>query len=103
MAYDLPEEEALLEEWAYHCFECGELGKLLNEEVEVVHMKQLERMVKVALWCILDEPSLHPSMKKVLLIRVVDIPIPPSPLSFFSFKLFLQFLSQKSKPKHGLV
>ncbi|XP_041003915.1 G-type lectin S-receptor-like serine/threonine-protein kinase LECRK3 [Juglans microcarpa x Juglans regia] len=82
--FDLPEEEALLEEWAYHCFECGELGKLLNDEV--VDKKQLERMVKVALWCILDEPSLRPSMKKVLhmLEGTVDIPIPPSPTSFLT-------------------
>ncbi|KAF5480645.1 hypothetical protein F2P56_001381 [Juglans regia] len=82
--FDLPEEEALLEEWAYHCFECGELGKLLNDEV--VDKKQLEIMVKVALWCILDEPSLRPSMKKVLhlLEGTVDIPIPPSPTSFLT-------------------
>ncbi|KAG2716298.1 hypothetical protein I3760_03G118000 [Carya illinoinensis] len=82
--FDLPEEEALLEEWAYHCFECGELGKLLNDEV--VNKKQLERMVKVALWCILDEPSLRPSMMKVLhmLEGTVDIPIPPSPTSFLT-------------------
>ncbi|XP_041003917.1 G-type lectin S-receptor-like serine/threonine-protein kinase LECRK2 [Juglans microcarpa x Juglans regia] len=76
--FDLPEEEALLEEWAYHCFECGELGKLLNNEV--VDKKQQERMVMVALWCILDEPSLRPSIKKVLhmLEGTVDIPIPPT-------------------------
>ncbi|KAG6660732.1 hypothetical protein CIPAW_03G124900 [Carya illinoinensis] len=82
--FDLPEEEALLEEWAYHCFECGELGKLLNDEV--VNKKQLERMVKVAIWCILDEPSLRPSMMKVLhlLEGTVDIPIPPSPTSFLT-------------------
>jgi serine/threonine protein kinase len=82
--YDLSEEEAILEEWVYHCFECGELGKLVNEEE--VDKKQLERIVKVALWCILDEPSLRPSMKKVLLMLegTVDIPIPPSPTSFLS-------------------
>ncbi|KAG2716304.1 hypothetical protein I3760_03G118400 [Carya illinoinensis] len=82
--FDLPEQEAILEEWAYHCFECGELGKLLSDEV--VDKKQLERMVKVALWCILDEPSLRPSMKKVLhmLEGTIDIPIPPSPTSFLT-------------------
>ncbi|KAG6722861.1 hypothetical protein I3842_03G181700 [Carya illinoinensis] len=83
--FDLPEEEALLEEWAYHCFECGELGKLVKDEV--VDKKELEKMVKVVLWCILDEPSLRPSMKKVLHMLeagAIDIPIPPSPTSFLT-------------------
>ncbi|KAE7998288.1 hypothetical protein FH972_002847 [Carpinus fangiana] len=82
--WNLSEEEAVLEEWAYHCFEAGELAKLLgNEEVD---KKQLERMIKLGLWCIQDEPSLRPSMKKVLLMLegTVDIPIPPSLDSFLS-------------------
>jgi hypothetical protein len=81
---DLPVEEAILEEWVYQCFESGELGKLVNNEE--VDKKQLERIAKVGLWCILDEPSLRPSMKKVLLMLegTVDIPTPPSPTSFLS-------------------
>ncbi|THG14750.1 G-type lectin S-receptor-like serine/threonine-protein kinase LECRK3 [Camellia sinensis] len=78
------EEEAVLEEWVYDCFQTKELGKLVgNEDVD---MRKLERMVKVGLWCIQDEPSLRPSMKKVLLMLegTVDIPIPPSPTSFLS-------------------
>uniref|UniRef100_A0A2N9G9F2 Receptor-like serine/threonine-protein kinase n=1 Tax=Fagus sylvatica TaxID=28930 RepID=A0A2N9G9F2_FAGSY len=76
---DLPENEAILEEWTYDCFERGELSKLVNDEK--VDNRQLERMVKVALWCILDDPSLRPSMKKVLLMLegTMDIPIPPNP------------------------
>ncbi|KAJ9704011.1 hypothetical protein PVL29_005341 [Vitis rotundifolia] len=82
--WSLPEEEAILEEWVYDCFEAGELGKLVGDEE--VDKRQLERMVKVGLWCILDEPSLRPSMKKVLLMLegTVDIPVPPSPVSFLS-------------------
>uniref|UniRef100_A0A2N9GUT5 Protein kinase domain-containing protein n=1 Tax=Fagus sylvatica TaxID=28930 RepID=A0A2N9GUT5_FAGSY len=60
---NLSEEESILEEWAYHCFEARELGKLASGTD--VDKRQLERMVKVGLWCILDEPSLRPSMKKV--------------------------------------
>ncbi|KAM3749459.1 hypothetical protein ACB098_05G186400 [Castanea mollissima] len=82
--WDLPEEEAILEEWAYYCFEARELSKLVSGKE--VDQRQLERMVMVGLWCILDEPSLRPSMKKVLLMLegTVDIPIPPSPTSFLS-------------------
>jgi serine/threonine protein kinase len=81
---NLPEKEAILEEWTYDCFEHGELSKLLNDEE--VDNGQLERMVKVALWCILDDPSLRPSMKKVLLMLegTMDIPIPPNPTSVLS-------------------
>ncbi|KAK8525114.1 hypothetical protein V6N13_124537 [Hibiscus sabdariffa] len=82
---NLVEEEAVLEEWVYRCFEARELGKLLAGD-EVVEEKQLERMVRVGLWCVLDEPTLRPSMKKVLLMLegTVDIPIPPSPTSFLA-------------------
>ncbi|KAM7523558.1 hypothetical protein LguiA_013460 [Lonicera macranthoides] len=64
--------------------ESGELGKIVGEEV--VDKRKIDRMVKVGLWCIQDEPSIRPSMKKVLLMLegTVDIPIPPSPTSFLS-------------------
>ncbi|XWS29411.1 hypothetical protein CRYUN_Cryun24cG0027300 [Craigia yunnanensis] len=82
--WSLHEEEAVLEEWVYHCFQAGELQKLV-EDAEEVDEKQLERMVRVGLWCILEEPTLRPSMKKVLLMLegTVEIPVPPSPTSFF--------------------
>ncbi|KAK2656275.1 hypothetical protein Ddye_009327 [Dipteronia dyeriana] len=82
--HSLPEDQVVLEEWVYECFEGGELGRLVGDgEVEP---KELERTIKVALWCILDEPSLRPSMKKVLLMLegTVDIPTPPNPNSFMS-------------------
>ncbi|XVF14962.1 hypothetical protein REPUB_Repub09cG0106500 [Reevesia pubescens] len=81
--WSLLEEEAVLEEWVYNCFEAGEVRKLVGDED--VDEKQLERMVRVGLWCILDEPTLRPSMKKVLLMLegTVEIPVPPSPTSFF--------------------
>ena len=82
--WSISEEEAILEEWVYNCFESGEVCKLVGDEE--VDKRQLDRMVKVGLWCVLDEPSLRPSMKKVLLMLegTVDIPVPPSPVSFLS-------------------
>ncbi|GMN71838.1 hypothetical protein TIFTF001_054158 [Ficus carica] len=52
-------------------------------------MRQLERMIKVALWCIQDEPSMRPTMNKVLLMLegTVEIPIPPNP-EFFSAQVY---------------
>ncbi|KAK3419198.1 hypothetical protein EUGRSUZ_H04927, partial [Eucalyptus grandis] len=79
--WKLPDEEAVLEEWVHNCFRAGELEKLVDDEL--MDRRQLGRMVKVGLWCILEEPSLRPSMKKVLLMLegTVDIPIPPYPSS----------------------
>nr|XP_027074513.1 G-type lectin S-receptor-like serine/threonine-protein kinase LECRK3 [Coffea arabica] len=80
-----PEEQSILEVWAYDCFMDGELHKLVGEE-EAVDMTKLERMIRIALWCIQNEPTLRPSMKKVVLMLegTVDVPVPPSPDSFFS-------------------
>ncbi|KAK1371552.1 Receptor-like serine/threonine-protein kinase [Heracleum sosnowskyi] len=81
---NLSEEEAVLVEWVDQCFENNELDKLIMDEE--TDKKKFERMVKVGLWCILDEPSLRPSMKKVLLMLegTVDIPTPPSLSSYLS-------------------
>ncbi|KAL3653401.1 hypothetical protein CASFOL_003082 [Castilleja foliolosa] len=80
----LSEDEAILEEWVYSCYEAGEIGKLVSDEE--VDKRKLGRMVKIGIWCIQDEPSFRPSMKKVLLMLegTVEIPVPPSPTSFFS-------------------
>nr|GME21660.1 G-type lectin S-receptor-like serine/threonine-protein kinase LECRK3 [Ipomoea batatas] len=77
-------KKAVLEEWVYNCFEAGEVSKVVGEEE--VEKRQVERMVRISLWCIQEEPSLRPSMKKVLLMLegTVDIPVPPSPTSFLS-------------------
>ncbi|KAK6125610.1 hypothetical protein DH2020_040646 [Rehmannia glutinosa] len=82
--WKVSEDEAILEEWVYNCYEAGEIGKLVGDEI--VDNKKLERMVKIGIWCIQDEPSLRPSMKKVLLMLegTVDIPVPPSPTCFLS-------------------
>ncbi|XWS33191.1 hypothetical protein CRYUN_Cryun22dG0058200 [Craigia yunnanensis] len=73
-------DEILLSSWAYNCFHCGELNKLVEDEE--VDLKMLEKMVKVGLWCIQDDPTLRPSMKNVILMLegTMDVSIPPSPL-----------------------
>ncbi|KAJ4952412.1 hypothetical protein NE237_029244 [Protea cynaroides] len=77
-------DEIVLVNWVCDCFEKGELD-LLNADEEV-DKKTFERIVKVGLWCIQNDPSLRPSMKKVVLMLegTVDIPVPPSPTSFLS-------------------
>ena len=84
LVMDLPEDEVVLENWVYDCFAVGELDKLVKDED--VEKNKLERMVRVGLWCIQDEPSFRPPMKKVVLMLegTMEIPAPPSPTSFFS-------------------
>ncbi|KAB1220869.1 G-type lectin S-receptor-like serine/threonine-protein kinase RLK1 [Morella rubra] len=84
METDLSEQKVVLANWVYDCFENSELDKLVEDEE--VDKSKLERMVRVGLWCIQEEPSLRPSMKKVVLMLegTVEIPTPPSPTSFLS-------------------
>ncbi|KAI7748180.1 hypothetical protein M8C21_010539 [Ambrosia artemisiifolia] len=74
-------EEIVLSNWVYKCFERGQLDLLVgHEEVE---NETLERLVKVGLWCIQDEPALRPSMKCVVLMLegITNIATPPCPTS----------------------
>ncbi|KAL1542099.1 G-type lectin S-receptor-like serine/threonine-protein kinase LECRK3 [Salvia divinorum] len=78
------EDEAILEEWIYDCYATGKIGSLVGDEM--VEERKVERMVKIGIWCVQYDPSLRPTMKKVLLMLegTVEIPIPPRPTSFLS-------------------
>ncbi|KAK4576050.1 hypothetical protein RGQ29_026846 [Quercus rubra] len=59
-------EEIVLSSWVYKCFAARDLYRLvIGEEVD---MMSLEKMVKVGLWCIQEEPALRPSMRSVILM-----------------------------------
>ncbi|GJY02059.1 G-type lectin S-receptor-like serine/threonine-protein kinase LECRK3 [Tanacetum coccineum] len=74
-------EEIVLSTWVYKCFERGQLNLLADHEE--AEKESLERLVKVGLWCIQDEPAFRPSMKCVLLMLegITDIATPPCPTS----------------------
>ncbi|XP_076927259.1 G-type lectin S-receptor-like serine/threonine-protein kinase LECRK3 [Bidens hawaiensis] len=81
----LPDGEAILEDWVYECYEADEVLKLVDYDDDV-EKKRLEQMIKIGLWCVQEEPSLRPSMKRVVLMLegTVKIPAPPNPTSFLS-------------------
>ncbi|KAF3445531.1 hypothetical protein FNV43_RR10707 [Rhamnella rubrinervis] len=83
---EVPEAEVVLSNWVYDCFELGEVDKLVKDHGDEVDKEKLEKIVKVGLWCIQDEPSLRPSMNKVVLMLegTLEIPDPPSPSSSVS-------------------
>ncbi|XP_043810243.1 G-type lectin S-receptor-like serine/threonine-protein kinase LECRK3 [Manihot esculenta] len=78
----VPDDQVVLANWVYDCFEANQLDQLIQDEE--VEESKLEKLVKVGLWCIQDEPSSRPSMKKVVLMLegTIDTPDPPSPPSF---------------------
>ncbi|CAA6666333.1 unnamed protein product [Spirodela intermedia] len=74
-------DEPILTDLAYDCYRYNQVSQLVPDGEEgLADMKELERLVAVALWCILDEPSLRPSMKKVLLMLEdeAEVPTPPN-------------------------
>ena len=86
VAFALQEEEALID-WAYECYKDKKLEKLIENDEEASNdMKRLERLVIVTIWCIQEDPSLRPSMKKVtqMLEGVIEVFVPPNP-SLYTF------------------
>ncbi|KAK7363716.1 hypothetical protein VNO77_05868 [Canavalia gladiata] len=74
----------ILADLAYDSFKDGDVRALVEDEVEALDdIKKVERYVMTALWCIQEDPSLRPTMKKVSLMLQgsVDVPIPPDPTS----------------------
>ncbi|KAF5764587.1 putative protein kinase RLK-Pelle-SD-2b family [Helianthus annuus] len=81
------EEEIILTDWAYDCYKGRKLERLIENDDEArTDMKRVERVVMVAMWCIQEDPSLRPSMKKVvqMLEGVIEISLPPCPSPFIS-------------------
>lgn len=76
----------ILADLAYDSFRDGKLSLLVEDDVEALDdMKKVERFVMTAIWCIQEDPSLRPTMKKVILMLEgsVDVPIPPDPASLY--------------------
>ncbi|XP_060965687.1 G-type lectin S-receptor-like serine/threonine-protein kinase LECRK4 [Cannabis sativa] len=61
--------QIILADWACDCYESGKVECLVeNDDEAKMEMKMVEKYVMVALWCIQEDPSLRPTMKKVMLI-----------------------------------
>ncbi|KAG6781743.1 hypothetical protein POTOM_014656 [Populus tomentosa] len=83
----LQEHQVVLADWACDCLKEGKLDLLVEEDEEATEdMKTVERFVMVAIWCIQEDPSLRPGMKKVvqMLEGAVQVSIPPDLSSFIS-------------------
>uniref|UniRef100_A0A803PX07 Receptor-like serine/threonine-protein kinase n=1 Tax=Cannabis sativa TaxID=3483 RepID=A0A803PX07_CANSA len=81
------EDQMVLADWANDCYRDGQLSLLLgNDDEALSDMRKVEKCVMVAIWCIQEDPSFRPTMKKVtqMLEGTVDVSIPPDPYSFIS-------------------
>ncbi|CAI0450302.1 unnamed protein product [Linum tenue] len=81
----LNEEEIILADWAVDCFSDGKLGKLVKgDEEAMADMERVERFLKVAIWCLQEDPTRRPEMKKVaqMLEGSIHVPTPPDPESY---------------------
>ncbi|XP_077227659.1 G-type lectin S-receptor-like serine/threonine-protein kinase LECRK3 [Tasmannia lanceolata] len=80
-------ENVILTDWVYDCYTERRLHLLVEDDEEALKdARRLERFVMVAIWCIQEEPSLRPAMKKVtqMLEGAVEVSVPPDPSSFIS-------------------
>jgi hypothetical protein len=79
------EEKAILTDWAYDCYREASFDVLVEFDGQALDdRKTLERFVMVAIWCIQEDPSLRPTMRRVIqmLEGVVEVLIPPCPFPF---------------------
>lgn len=78
-------ENPILVEWVWDCYQEGRLDTLVRNDLEALNDKEkLKRFVQVGIWCIQEDSSLRPSMRKVsqMLEGVVEVLKPPCPSLF---------------------
>ncbi|XP_068311721.1 G-type lectin S-receptor-like serine/threonine-protein kinase LECRK3 [Pyrus communis] len=81
------EDQMILADWAYDCYKQNNLHQLFKNDDEAMHdIKMMEKYVMIAIWCIQEDPSVRPTMKKVALMLegTVEVSAPPNPCSFIS-------------------
>eukprot|EP00250_Pteridium_aquilinum_P022405 c25373_g1_i2 orf=184-2385(+) len=78
---DIPSEQSYFPEWAYTNI-TSPAHVIDSRIVEQADMSQVQVLILVALWCIQEDPSLRPSMSRVVqyLEGIIDVPSnPPQP------------------------
>ena len=84
-------ENPVLTDWAYDCYMDGSLDVLIGDDTEAKNdISTLERLLKVGIWCIQEDPSLRPTMRKVtqMLEGVVEVPAAPNPFPYSSISKY---------------
>ncbi|KAK6164238.1 hypothetical protein DH2020_001102 [Rehmannia glutinosa] len=80
-------ENPILTDWVWDCFVEKRLDDLVENDFEALSDRRImERFVMVGIWCIQEDASLRPTMKKVfqMLEGIVEVGVPPCPSPFTS-------------------
>ncbi|KAL3530023.1 hypothetical protein ACH5RR_009345 [Cinchona calisaya] len=75
----------ILTDWAWDCFQEGRLDILVGNDFEALEDElKLERFVMVGIWCIQEDSTCRPTMRKVsqMLEGIVEVMVPPCPYPF---------------------
>ncbi|KAF3449146.1 hypothetical protein FNV43_RR09874 [Rhamnella rubrinervis] len=60
------ENQMILSDWAYDCYHYGRVDVLVKNDDEAMNdMKMVKKHLMVAIWCIQEDPSFRPTMKKL--------------------------------------
>ncbi|KAH1223539.1 G-type lectin S-receptor-like serine/threonine-protein kinase LECRK1 [Glycine max] len=82
------EEKVILTDWAYDCYiEGRNIDALVENDKEALSDNgRLEKWIKIAFWCINENPEVRPTMGMVMLMLegFVEVPNPPPPFSMHS-------------------
>ncbi|KAJ0623718.1 putative protein kinase RLK-Pelle-SD-2b family [Helianthus annuus] len=82
---DDAEDVAVLTDLAWDCYQEGRLDAFVENDMEALDdMDKLTTFMMVGLWCVQENPSMRPSMKKVIQMLEGDIEVtePPCPFPF---------------------
>ncbi|KAM7273566.1 hypothetical protein ACFE04_028230 [Oxalis oulophora] len=74
-------------DWVFDCYKDGSLHLLVEKDDQAKDdMKRVKKFVMIAMWCIQEDPSLRPTMKKVtqMMEGSVEVATPPDPSSLIS-------------------
>ncbi|GFP94412.1 g-type lectin s-receptor-like serine/threonine-protein kinase rlk1 [Phtheirospermum japonicum] len=75
-------ENPILTDWVWDCFVEGRLDALVENDAEALRDGQtFERFVRVGIWCIQEDASLRPTMRRVfqMLEGSFEVGVPPCP------------------------
>ncbi|KAD5803508.1 hypothetical protein E3N88_14868 [Mikania micrantha] len=79
---DDAEDVAVLTDLAWDCYKEGKLDVFVKDDLEALDdIEKLTTYMMVGLWCVQENPSLRPTMKKVILMLEGEIEVtePPCP------------------------
>nr|GMD13082.1 G-type lectin S-receptor-like serine/threonine-protein kinase RLK1 [Ipomoea batatas] len=84
-------DKVVLADWFTDCFHEKRLELLVEDDAEALSdMETLKRFVTTAIWCIQEEPSSRPTMRKVsqMLEGAVEVLVPPVPYPLTSITTY---------------